>query len=77
MAQKIGASEAKKFGDSHEEDPKQPKCEKDMDLFNNASGRMLGASNPKGDCGSLCAKTPLQKKPKNCDPCDKKSGKKK
>ena len=66
MAQKIGASEAKKFGDSHEESPNQPKCEKEMDLYNNNIGRNLGASNPKGDCGALCDGAPLQKKPKDC-----------
>ena len=70
MAQKIGKGEAKKFGDGHEEWPGNPKCEKDMDLANNETGRNLGAANPTGDCSSLCGSAPLQNSPgPDCTPC--------
>lgn len=39
MTSAYGTSVAKGFGDRHEEDPGQPKKEKDMDLNNNKKGR--------------------------------------
>ena len=70
MAQKIGADAARKIGDAHEEDAKNPHCEKEMDLNNNATGRWLGASKPNGDCGTLCGSAPLQQQPSgSCKQC--------
>ena len=71
MTQKIGAAKAKKFGDSHENYPQNPLCEKkNMDLFNNAVGRGLGAGNSKGDCGTMCNNAPLQVALQGpCTPC--------
>lgn len=70
MAQKIGGPEAKKFGDAHEEFAKNKKCEKNMDLSNNATGRNLGAANLSGDCGTLCNNAPLVNAPSgDCSPC--------
>jgi RHS repeat-associated protein len=73
MAQRIGASAAQNIGDAHEEDEDNPKCEKEMDLNNNAIGRNLGAASPNADCGGLCGNAPLQNAPKgDCDPCGSK-----
>ena len=70
MTQKMGASQAQKFGDSHENYPDNPICEKNMDLFNNAVGRGLGAGNPRGDCGAMCSGANMQVAPQgSCAPC--------
>ena len=68
MAQKIGAEEAKRFGDAHENFPGNPCDERDMDFYNNDVGRRVGSSNPKGDCGQLCNPKDLQCAPKKCKP---------
>ena len=39
MTVAYGTNIAKGFGDRHEEDPGQPKKEKEMDLYNNEKGR--------------------------------------
>lgn len=50
MARQIGASEAKKFADAHEENASQPEGEKKMDLHNNQAGRDL-VTDPKSVLG--------------------------
>lgn len=69
MAQKIGASEAKKFGDSHEEFKGNPKCEEQMDKSNNATGRGLGANNSNGSCTKLCSNAKLVLIQGSCTGC--------
>jgi RHS repeat-associated protein len=72
MAQKIGSSEAKKFGDAHEELPGNPKCYKDMDLHNNRIGQRLGGSNKRADFGNLCSNAKgelMNALPPDCKPC--------
>ncbi|QLH06079.1 DUF6973 domain-containing protein [Nitrosopumilus ureiphilus] len=50
MARQIGASEAKKFGDAHENYDGNPENEKEMDLHNNKKGRDL-ATDPESVLG--------------------------
>ena len=67
MTKLMGPSKAWSAGASHERQPSQPACERNMDLFNNAVGVGLGASG--GDCSS-CKHQPLQRQPVgSCQPC--------
>ena len=43
MAKAIGATEAKKCGDAHEEFKNNTQCKKTLDLFNNGVGHTVGA----------------------------------
>jgi hypothetical protein len=45
MTRDMGARQAKKFGDLHENVPQEPGNQRYMDLFNNAVGRAVGAHN--------------------------------
>jgi RHS repeat-associated protein len=47
MVKRVGKNWAKRWGDAHEQNPKQPKIEKKMDLHNNAVGRKIAIDNPK------------------------------
>jgi len=69
MAKKMGADEARRIGDAHENYPENPQCEKDMDQHNNAVGRRTGSSGL--DCESTCSATSeLRDKPQGpCTPC--------
>ena len=54
MAQRIGASEAEKFGTGHENSgPSAVPFDNQMDLHNNSVGRSLGG--PGADCAAACA----------------------
>ncbi|KAJ3037840.1 hypothetical protein HK097_003367 [Rhizophlyctis rosea] len=55
MVHYIGAGQAKEVADAHENKGKQPKKEKEMDLYNNSKGRTIG-KNTKGK-GDSAAKT--------------------
>ncbi len=53
MAQKMGATEAEKFGTAHENsNPSSIPHDNKMDLHNNSMGRSLGA--PSADCEAAC-----------------------
>jgi uncharacterized protein RhaS with RHS repeats len=68
MAKNGGATAAKAVGDGHEWGPGNPRCHKNMDLFNNAMGISLASTG--GDCTSGCLRMPLQKRPNgSCQPC--------
>ena len=68
MTKIIGRAEAKKFGDAHEEYEGNPRCEKEMDLFNNKAGRKAGGQ--RGNCESNCSNAPLQNAPRgSCKTC--------
>jgi RHS repeat-associated protein len=57
MTKIIGATEAKKFGDAHEDYPGNDVCSKEMDLWNNEMGRMVL---PTESCDNNCSNAPLQ-----------------
>jgi len=71
MTKNGGGDAAKGIGDAHENDPGNPKCEMNMDLFNNAMGISFARANPSSSCKLVCLRAPLQKEPKgNCTSCN-------
>jgi RHS repeat-associated protein len=65
MAKIIGADEAKKFGDAHEDYPGNSKCDKDVDLYNNEQGRKVSGGM---SCDHHCSTVHLQQW-RSCEPC--------
>jgi hypothetical protein len=59
MVRDIGIVWASKWATAHEDNPRQPKIEKEMDLYNNWKGRQLGSS------GGNNSNTGMQIKQKN------------
>ncbi len=59
LTRDIGVSNTKSFTDAHENDPKNPLDEKQMDLHNNSVGMMIGLANKKAsdkELADLCEK---------------------
>lgn len=70
MTKSGGGDAAKGIGDAHENDRDNPRCQMNMDLFNNAMGISLAKASPGGDCKLMCGNAPLQKSPRgSCAPC--------
>lgn len=71
MTKNGGADAARGIGDAHENDPNNPKCEKNMDLFNNAMGISFAQASPGSSCKLVCLRAPLQRQPKgDCKACN-------
>lgn len=54
MTQELGRYKAKKIGDLHEACGQNPAGESDMDLWNNAVGRLIGTNVPRPDPSAYC-----------------------
>jgi len=71
MTKSGGTEAAKGVGDAHENKSDNPKCEKNMDMFNNSMGISFALANPGQSCKIVCDRAPLQKQPKgDCGSCN-------
>jgi len=71
MTQNGGAEAARGIGQAHENKRDNPKCEMNMDLFNNEMGISFALASPGSSCRLTCKRAPLQKAPKgDCGSCN-------